>query len=238
MAPRRHEYSIDMRQKVIQTFLKGDSQRQIATDMLLPRTSVQKMIKKYKATKCLSNLAGRGRKRKTTIRVDRLIERKLKCGRRKPARIVKTELEQELGVHISERTIKRRANEYGLFGRVARKRPYVNKRNRLKRLKFAKTMSAKPLNFWDTILWSDESKFNLFGSDGKVMVWRSKKEEFDPKCTVPTVKYGGGSVTVWGCFCRSGVGNLVFLDRNMDMHYYVDILDKNLIQSAKHLRLG
>ena len=70
------------------------------------------------------------------------------------------------------------------------------------------------------------------------MIWRSKKEEFDPKWTVPTVKYGGGSITVWEYFCRSGVGNLVFLDRNMDMHYYVDILDKNLIQSAKHLRLG
>ena len=70
------------------------------------------------------------------------------------------------------------------------------------------------------------------------MVSRSKKEEFDPKCAIRTVKYGGGSITVWGRFCRSGVGNLVFLDRNMDVHYYVDILDKNLIQSTKHLRLG
>ena len=45
MAPRRHdEYSIDIRQKVIQKILNGDSQCQIATDMLLPRSSVQKMI--------------------------------------------------------------------------------------------------------------------------------------------------------------------------------------------------
>ena len=70
------------------------------------------------------------------------------------------------------------------------------------------------------------------------MAWRSKKEEFDPKCTVPIVKYDSGSITVWACFYRSGVGNLVFPDRNMDTHYYVDILDKSLIQSAKHLRLG
>ena len=66
-------------------------------------------------------------------------------------------------------------------------------------------MSAKLLNFWNTVLWSNESKFNLFDSDGKVLVWRSKKEGFDRKCTIPTVKYGGGSITVWGCFCRSGV---------------------------------
>ena len=168
MAPRRHEYSIDTRQKVIQKFLNGDSQRHIATDMLLPRTSVHKMINKYEVTRCLGNLAGRGRKQETTIRVDQLIERKLKCDRRKSARIVKTELEKELGAYISERAIKRRVNEYELSGRVARKRPYVNKASRLKRLKFLKIMSAKPLNFWNTVLWSDESKFNLFGSDGKV----------------------------------------------------------------------
>ena len=79
MAPRRHEYSIDIRQKVMQKFLNGDSQRQIATDMLVPRTSVQKMINRFEVTKCLGNWASRGRKRETTIRVDRLIERKLKC---------------------------------------------------------------------------------------------------------------------------------------------------------------
>ena len=83
MAPRRHEYSIDIRQKVIQKFLNSDSQCQIATDMLLPRTSVQKMINKYEATKCLDNLTSGGRKREKRIRVDQLIEHKLKCNRRK-----------------------------------------------------------------------------------------------------------------------------------------------------------
>ena len=147
MAPRRHEYSIDIRQKMIQKFLNSDFQRQVFTDMLLPRTSVRKMTNKYEATKCLGNLTGRRRKWETTIRVDRLIEHKLKCDRRKPACIVRTELEQEVGVYIAECIIKRRANEHGQFGRVARKRPHINKANRLKRLKYAKIMSKKPLNF-------------------------------------------------------------------------------------------
>ena len=143
-APRRHEHSIDTWQKVIQKFLNGDSQRQIATDILLPGTSVQKIINKYEATKCFGNLAGRRRKREATIHVDRLIERKLKCDRRKAARIVKTRTRTRTRcIYISERRIKRRANEYGLFGRVVRKRPYVNKATRLKHLKFAKMMSAK-----------------------------------------------------------------------------------------------
>ena len=67
-------------------------------------------------------------------------------------------------------TIRNRAHEAGLLGRVARKKPLVNKVNRGKRLKYAKDMLNKPLRFWETVIWSDESKFNLFGSDGKVMV--------------------------------------------------------------------
>ena len=43
-----------------------------------------------------------------------------------------------------------------LFGRVARKKPYVNKINRGKRLKFAKEMLEKLSSFWESVIWSDE----------------------------------------------------------------------------------
>ncbi|CAF2133106.1 unnamed protein product [Rotaria magnacalcarata] len=96
----------------------------------------------------------------------------------------------------------------------------------------------KGMTFWKQVLWSDESKYNLFGSDGKVMVWRTSKEEFNPKCTVPTVKHGGGNVKVWGCFAWNGVGNLFFIDDNMTGEMYKDILAENLFQSSKKLKLG
>ena len=61
-------------------------------------------------------------------------------------------------------------------------------------------MKTRTWTFGNVFYGPDESKFNLFGSDGKVMVWRVSKEEFPPACTVPTVKHGGGNVKVWGCF--------------------------------------
>ena len=70
------------------------------------------------------------------------------------------------------------------------------------------------------------------------MVWRSAKEEFEPHCTVPTVKYGGGNVKCWGCFSATGVGNLVFIDGNMTGEMYRDILDKNLLESVKKLKMN
>ncbi|CAF4057144.1 unnamed protein product [Rotaria magnacalcarata] len=196
MAPKK-EHSNDLRTLVIRHHQNGDSLREIAVKTLLPRSTVQYKVKKYKSTKCIGNLFGRGRNRKTTATTDRLIQRNLKLNRRKSASMVKVEIENELGISLHVDTIRKRAHEVGLFGRVARKKPYVNKISRGKRLKFAKAMLEKPLNFWKNVVCSDESKFNLFGSDGKVMVWRTRHEEFDPKCTVPTVKHGGGSVMIW-----------------------------------------
>ncbi|CAF1463496.1 unnamed protein product [Didymodactylos carnosus] len=104
MAPNRREYSNDLRSVVIQHFLNGDSYTEISKKAFVKRPTVQSMIKKYKNTKCIGNIIGRGRKRKTTAAVDRIIQRKLKVDRRKSALSVKIELEQELGVVIHEDT--------------------------------------------------------------------------------------------------------------------------------------
>jgi hypothetical protein len=50
---------------------------------------------------------------------------------------------------------------------------------------------------WKYIIWSDESSFMFFPTSGRVYVCRMPKEAYSPECQVPTVKYGGGSVTTW-----------------------------------------
>ena len=52
------------------------------------------------------------------------------------------------------------------------------------------------------ILWSDETKIELFGLNAKRRVWRKPG-------TIPTVKHGGGSITLWGCFTVAGTGRRV-----------------------------
>ncbi|KAJ7345776.1 hypothetical protein JRQ81_001726 [Phrynocephalus forsythii] len=56
--------------------------------------------------------------------------------------------------------------------------------------------------------------------------------------TIPTVKYGGGSIMLWGCFSSAGTGKLVRIDGKMDGAKYRAILEENLLESAKDLRLG
>ena len=141
------EHSNDLRELVVKHFLNGKTERDIARDVFISRNTVHSIIKKYKSTKYVANMWGRGRKRKTTANVDRVIQRKIKVDRRKSALSVKSELQTELGLTISESTIRRRLYEIGLNGRVVRKKPYVNKDNRVQRLHYAKMYLEKPLGY-------------------------------------------------------------------------------------------
>jgi hypothetical protein len=74
------------------------------------------------------------------------------------------------------------------------------------------------------ILWSDETKIDLFGLNAKRLIWRKPG-------TIPTVKHGGGSIILWGCYSVAGTGRLVRIEGKMKGAKSREILDENLLQS-------
>uniref|UniRef100_A0AAZ3QXN4 Tc1-like transposase DDE domain-containing protein n=1 Tax=Oncorhynchus tshawytscha TaxID=74940 RepID=A0AAZ3QXN4_ONCTS len=59
------------------------------------------------------------------------------------------------------------------------------------------------------ILWSDETKIELFGLNVKRHIWRKPG-------TIPTVKHFGDSIMLWGCFSVAGTGRLVRMEAKMN----------------------
>lgn len=107
-----------------------------------------------------------GRPKKTSIRQDRQIRRLSIAHPSRTAVEIHRSLIETDDLDISVRTVRRRLMSFGLHGRHGVKKPLISKKNRMARLKFAQEHLHRSIEDWSNVLFSDESKFKLFGSDG------------------------------------------------------------------------
>jgi len=63
----------------------------------------------------------------------------------------------------------------------------------------------------------------LLPTSDRVCVWRTPKEVYKPECLVPTVKHGGGSVTILAAMSWYSAGRLITLHSRITVSDYVDI---------------
>lgn len=231
------ELSNDLKKRLVDAYNSGIGYGTIAKQFEIPKGTVQSIINKWKEHQTTVSLPRTGRPRKLSQKsVNKLVREANKC-----PRITLQELRNEVmatGVQVSAPTISRRLNEAGLRGCVARRTPLLTTRHKKARLEFAKQYVDEPITFWNNILWSDESKMELFGTKAKQYVWRPKGDAFNEKYTVPTVKHGGGSIMLWGCFSAAGTGQLIRIRGTMNSLMYQNILAQNLQKSVNDLAMG
>ena len=97
------------------------------------------------------------------------------------------------------------------------------------RLAWAQQMQRHNIAYWRGVHWSDECRFVLYKSDGRVRVWRRRDERFHPDCIQPCVAFGGGSVMVWGMVSLNCKSDLVTVNGNISARRYrVEILAEHV----------
>lgn len=225
--------AIQLRKVVVKLSKEGKSSREISALLTIGKTTVNNILNKFKTTGSVADRPRSGRPRKTTTRVDKLIRRKSVVDVRKTAGMIAQELRDENLANVSRITVSRRLRDVGLFGRVGVKKPLISTKNQRARLQFAENHRHWTVENWKKVFFSDESKFKLFGSDGKQYVRRPIDTRYNSKYQIPTVKHGGGGVMVWGGFSYEGVDSLVEIEGVMDRFVYKDILDKQMLPFVK-----
>ncbi|KAG1490974.1 hypothetical protein G6F53_013169 [Rhizopus delemar] len=140
-------------------------------------------------------------------------------------------LENDLQKVVSAQTVRRSLRRSGLTSFVKPQKPLLSEVNRRKRLDWALNHVDWTIEDWKRVIWSDETKVNRFGSDGKVYAWKQPNEKLKRRYVKQTVKHGGGSLMVWSCISWYGVGYIVDVGKNMDKNVYLSVLQDDLVKS-------
>lgn len=212
---------------------QGRTHFELAEQFHVSRQTISNLLKRWKLQGGYIYKKSTGRPRITNSVVDRNI---LRSARNNP-RLTATDIAREIATPNepipSIRTIRRRLQTAGLHGRRPVKKPFISAKNRKARLEWAKAHLHWGRKEWSNIIWSDESKYLLFGTDGIKWIRRPQGKRFDPKYQLPTIKHGGGSCLVWGCFSARGMGPLHHINGIMDRHVYINILETIMLPFAR-----
>ncbi len=119
----------------------------------------------------------------------------------------------------------------------SKKKPYLNMIQKRRRFLWAKAHLKWTVAKWKTVLWSDESKFEiLFGKLGRHVI-RTKEDKDNPSCYQRSVQKPA-SLMVWGCMSACGMGSLHIWKGTINAERYIQVLEQHMLPSRRRLFQG
>ena len=209
------ELSQDLRNQIVAKHENGIGYRCISQLLNLPVSTIGGIIRKWKQHHSTINRPRTGAPRKIS---DQGVRRILIRVAKEP-RTTRKELQKDLeaaGTTVTERTVGNALHRHGLCARSAHKTPLLKKRHVEACLKYAKQHLDKPVNYWEHVLWWDETKIVLLAVTQHTMFGGEMALHITRITLYTTVKFGGGSIMVWGCFSSCGTGRLHIIEGTMN----------------------
>jgi transposase len=203
-------------------FQAGMTQTETVNHFNCSKMTIYRLLVRVRATDTTSDRRRSGRPRETTLRQDRHFT--LIHLRNRSVNAVDT-ARRTPGIRnniISYQTVRNRLRQSGLRSYRPLKGMELKRRHRIARLQWARARLRWRRTTWQNILFSDQFKFNLKFSDGRVCIYRRRRERFADGCVKETDRFGGGGVMVWGGISHVGKTNLKRVVGNLNVIRYCD----------------
>ena len=227
--PKTGEIPDSTRSEAIGLYKGGSGVAKISKILKINCSTLHYIIRKWKRRGSTSNLKRAGRPMLMTERGRRQLKSIVKSNRRSSLRNLTNQYNDGKVCQLSQKTISRNLHRLGFYARRPCKKPWISKANQRKRLEVFIRHKFWGLSNWKRIIFSDESKFNLISSDGRIKLWRNVKERYLPESTNKTIKGGGGSIMFWGCIAYGKIGPLIEVSTSMNSNDYINnILERFL----------
>ena len=223
--------STSIKASILSLTESGLSICQISSQTGLGKSTVARVIKEFLPEKeniklgCPSKLSFTDRRR---------IVSSITTGKAENAVQATHLINSTLSYPISSQTVCNVLKSASLKAVVKKKKPFLSVKHRKQRLAFALKYQNWTVEDWTRVIWSDETKINRIGSDGRKYVWKVAGDPLQDREVQGTVKFGGGSLMVWGCMGWNGVGILAEVEGKMNAEQYVSILEGSLLPSMKN----
>ena len=143
-------------------------------------------------------------------------------------------LKETTNITLSTQTVHHALKEAGIKAATKKKKPRLMPRHICQHLDFATKYQHWTTEDWKRVVWSDETKINRLGSDGHEWVWKRPGGVMTEQHVKGTVKFGGGSLMIWGCMTAQGVGYACQIEGHMDAELYTHILEDEFLQSLEY----
>lgn len=102
------------------------------------------------------------------------------------------------------------------------KKPLLRVINKKKRFHWAKIHKHWTVEDWENVLYTEESKFEIFGSTSS-----ARRTYEAPMHSFNCEAWRRGSVMVWGCFGNNKIGDLVKVEGTMKKEHYHSMLQQH-----------
>lgn len=200
----------------------GLSVRQVARRMGCTPPTIINLRRRHAETDSVNDRPRPGRERVTTEDDDRQIVLQHLRDRFRTATQTAAETPGRHQPRISASTVRRRLHARDLRSRRPAVVNVLTPVRRQNRHDWARRHRNLTQARWNTVLFTDESRFCLYHNDGRERVWRRQGERHAECCVREHDRWGGPSVMVWAGISGNSRTPLVIINGNLTAARYVN----------------